>query len=306
MPDSQHDPASARMATFGTWAMAICMRWNWQRCQGTPARTACREALRQRLTELAGGQNHPPTDSGQLAWIALESTTSDLHRRLELASWNTLEVETPTLIRALEALCAEDERELAKAEAELARLPRAVVHATVDIDAEVEVAMQAFDDIERLAEHPSANEAINVLLERTGPQVGFFFENDKKGTRTVRMVARGVIALGDLPLPVPLYGEPQVLPAAGLDETLHRRLASKVEAASQLGATAPRVERRIEPAACSREERGHADHPSSVAACCRDDVSVDAADPTIHGEGWESLPAVRSPKGLFRLVHNRQ
>ena len=69
---------------------------------------------------------------------------------------------------------------------------------TVDLDAEV--AMRLFDDIERVAEHPTANEAINVLLERIGLRVGFF-EDGKKGTRTVRKVAKGVIALGDLPLP---------------------------------------------------------------------------------------------------------
>jgi len=74
------------------------------------------------------------------------------------------------------------------------------VRGSVDLDTEVEVAMRLFDDIERLVEDPTAKEVINVLLERIGLRVGFF-EDGKKGTRTVRTVAKGVIALGDLPLP---------------------------------------------------------------------------------------------------------
>jgi hypothetical protein len=187
---------------------------------------------------------------------------------------------------------------LAKAEAELARLPRAALQETFDLDAEVEIAMRVFDDIERVAEHPTANEAINVLLERIGLRVGLFFEDGKKGTRTVRKVAKGVIALGDLPLPVPLYGEPQVLPAAVLDETFQRRLAAQVEAASQSGATAPRIEHRIESAACPCDDRGHADQPSPVAARCRDDVSVDAADPSAYGDGRDIRPTGTVPEGI--------
>jgi hypothetical protein len=70
-----------------------------------------RDALRQRFAELAGGQHHQLTDSGQLERIALEAKIGDLRRKLELASRNILEVETPTLIKAMEKQYAEDERE---------------------------------------------------------------------------------------------------------------------------------------------------------------------------------------------------
>jgi len=58
----------------------------------------------------------------------------------------------------------------------------------------------------------------------------------------VRKVARGIIALGDFPLPVPPYGEPRVLPAAALDAGLQRRLAAELEAAGQPGAIAHAIE----------------------------------------------------------------
>ena len=59
-----------------------------------------------------------------------------------------------------------------------------------------------------------ANEAINAMLERIDLRIGLYFEDAMKGKRPVRKVARGIIALGDFPLPVPPYGEPRVLPRA--------------------------------------------------------------------------------------------
>ena len=89
-----------------------------------------------------------------------------------------------------------------------------------------------------------------------------------------------------------------MLPAATLDETFQRHLAAKFEAASQAGATGPRIESRIESAACRCEDRGHADQPSEVPARCRDDVSVDAADPSAYGDGREIRPTGTVPEGI--------
>ena len=41
-----------------------------------------------------------------------------------------------------------------------------------DIDSEVEAALVLFDEIERLAEMPMANEAINAMLERIDLRIG--------------------------------------------------------------------------------------------------------------------------------------
>lgn len=48
----------------------------------------------------------------------------------------------------------------------------------------------------------------------------------------MRKVDRGIIALGDFPLPVPPYGAPRVLRTAALDAGLQRRLAAELEAAA--------------------------------------------------------------------------
>lgn len=156
-----------------------------------------------------------------------------------------------------------------------------------------------FDEIERLAEILMANEAINAMLERIGLRIGLYFEEGRKGTRPVRKVARGIIALGDFPLPVPPYGEPRVLPTAALDAGLQRRLAAELEAAAagQQGAAAPA----IDSGACCRDGHGHAHHVSKVAARRRDDVPVDAADPpapACHGDGRGSRPTRTVPEGI--------
>ena len=139
--------------------------------------------------------------------------------------------------------------------------------------------------------------------------MGLFFEDGKKGTRTVRKVAKGVIALGDLPLPVPLYGEPQVLPAAALDETSQRRLAAQIEAASQAGATAPRLNagsnQRRAPAMIAGMPTNH--HPSRrVAATTFRWMLPTRPRQLVMATDGKFGPPGRSPMGLFRLVHNRE
>ena len=151
-----------------------------------------------------------------------------------------------------------------------------------------------FDEIERLAEMPMANEAINAMLERIDLRIGLYFEDAMKGKRPVRKVARGIIALGDFPLPVPPYGEPRVLPTAALDAGLQRRLAAELEAAGQPGAIVPAIE--SEGGCC--DDHGHPHHVSEVAARCRDVVLVDAADPPAYGDGREIRPTGTVPEGI--------
>jgi len=132
------------------------------------------------------------------------------------------------------------------------------------------------------------------MLERIGLRIGLSFEAGRKGTRPVRKVVRGILALGDDPLPVPLYGEPRVLPAAAFDPSLHHRLAAELEAtAGHPGAAAS-----IESGACWRDGHGHAQQVSEVAARRRDDVPVDAADPPAHGDGRERRPTGTVPEGI--------
>ena len=131
------------------------------------------------------------------------------------------------------------------------------------------------------------------MLERIDLRIGLYFENAMKGKRPVRKVARGIIALGDFPLPVPPYGEPRVLPTAALDAGLQRRLAAELEAAGQPGAIVPAIE--SEGGCC--DDHGHPHHVSEVAACCRDDVPVDAAAPPAPGDGRERRPTETVPEG---------
>ena len=255
-----------------------------------------RDAVRRRIEALARGEAGQPADPNQLARTALEAKAADLRLKLEQATRNILEVKHPSLIKALETRYAEDERELRATEAEIAKLPPPADRQAADVDSEVESALVLFDEIERLAETPMANEAINAMLERIGLRIGLYFEEGRNGTRPVRKVARGIIALGDFPLPVPPYGEPRVLPTAALDAGLQRRLAAELEAAAagQQGAAAPA----IDSGACCRDGHGHAHHVSEVAARRRDDVSVDAADPPAHGDGRESRPTGTVPEGI--------
>ena len=256
-----------------------------------------REAVRQRIEELARGETEQAVDPNQLARTALEAKATDLRLKLDQAARNIMEVENPSLIKALEKRYSEEERELAATEAEIAKLPPPSDRQATDIDSEVEAALVLFDEIDRLAEMPMANEAINAMLERIDLRIGLYFEDAMKGKRPVRKVARGIIALGDFPLPVPPYGEPRVLPTAALDAGLQRRLAAELEAAGQPGAIAPA----IESGGCCCDDHGHPHHVSEVAARCRDDVPVDPADPSApvcHGDGRESRPTGTVPEGI--------
>ena len=136
--------------------------------------------------------------------------------------------------------------------------------------------------------------SISVMLERIGLRIGLYFEEGLKGTRKVRKVAKGVMALGNMPLPVTLYGEPQVVPAAALEADVQRRLAVELETAAggQPGATFPGIESGV----CCRDGHGHAPQVSEVAARCRGDVPVDAADPPAHGDGREIRPTGMVPE----------
>jgi hypothetical protein len=194
----------------------------------------------------------------------------------------------------LENRYSEAERELAATVAEIAKLPPPADRQATDIDSAVEAAPVLFDEIERLAEMPMANEAINAMLERIDLRIGLYFEDAMKGKRPVRKVAKGIIALGDFPLPVPPYGAPRVLPTAVLDAGLQRRLAADLEAAGQPGAIAPPIESE----GCCCDDHGHPHHVSEVAARCRDEVSVDAADPPAHGDRRERRPAGTVPEGF--------
>ena len=256
-----------------------------------------RDAVRRRIEELARGEVEQVVDPNQLARSAFETTAADLRQKLDLATRNLLEVKNPSFIKALEKRYAEDERALAVTGAEIAKRPPPAERPATDIDSEVEAVLVLFDEFERLAEMPMANEAINAMLERIDLRIGPHFKDAMKGKRPVRKVARGIIALGDFPLPVPPYGEPRVLPAAALDAGLQRRLAAELEAAGQPGAIAPAVESERR----RRDDHGHPDHVSEVAARCRDDVPVDAADPpapACHGDGRESRPTGTAPEGI--------
>jgi DNA invertase Pin-like site-specific DNA recombinase len=255
-----------------------------------------REAIRRRIEELARGEAERPDDPNELARTALEAKAAEIRQKLDQAPRIILEVKNSSLIKALEKRYAEDERELIATEAAIAKLPPPADRQVSDIDSEVEAALVLFDEIERLADVPTATEAIHTMLERIGLRIGLYFEEGRKGTRPVRKVVRGILALGDYPLPVPLYGEPRVLPAAALDPSLRDRLAAELEAADagHPGAAAPT----IDSGACCRDGHGHAQQVSEVAARRRDDVPVDAADPPAHGDGQESRPTGTVPEGI--------
>ena len=241
------------------------------------------------------GEAERPDDPNELARTALEAKAAEIRQKLDQATRNILEVKNSSLIKALEKRYAEDERELIATEAAIAKLPPPADRQVTDIDSEVEAALVLFDEIEQLADVPTATEAIHAMLERIGPRIGLSFEEGRKGTRPVRKVVRGILALGDYPLTVPLDGEPRVLPAAAFDPSLHRRLAAELEAAAgQSGASVPT----IESGACCRDGHGHAQQVSEVAARRRDDVPVDAADPPAHGDGRESRPTGTVPEGI--------
>lgn len=139
------------------------------------------------------------------------------------------------------------------------------------------------------------------MLERIGLRIGLYFEEGRKGTRPVRKVVRGILALGDYPLPVPLYGEPRVLPAAAFDPSLHRRLVAELEAApGQSGPPSPR----------SNQGRA-AVMVTAMPSKCQKSRRVAATifrwmlptRPPMATDGKVGPPG-RSPRGLLRLVHN--
>ena len=93
-----------------------------------------REAVRQRIEELAGGETEQAVDPNQLARTALEAKATDLRLKLDQAARNIMEVENPSLIKALEKRYSEDERELAATEAEIAKLPPPAGRQATEID----------------------------------------------------------------------------------------------------------------------------------------------------------------------------
>ncbi|MHC4063038.1 MAG: hypothetical protein ACYSUI_00845 [Planctomycetota bacterium] len=72
---------------------------------------------------------------------------------------------------------------------------------------DVAAAIALLDDIERLISDPNARAEINGRLVRLGVRLGLSFTEGIKGKkRKIRKLASGIMAFGDAPLPVKLYG----------------------------------------------------------------------------------------------------
>jgi hypothetical protein len=139
-----------------------------------------REAIRRRIEQLARGEAERPDDPNELARTALEAKAAEIRQKLDQATRNILEVKNSSLIKALEKRYAEGERELIATEAAIAKLPPPADRQVADIDSEVEAALVLFDEIERLADVPTATEAIHAMLERIGLRIGLYFEEGKR------------------------------------------------------------------------------------------------------------------------------
>lgn len=96
-----------------------------------------------------------------------------------------------------------------------------------------------------------------------------------------------------------------MLPAAALDPGVQRKLVAAIEGSGHAGATAPR----IESGAPARADHGGGLHAQDVTPRRRDGVPVEEAAPArqrVMARDGVFGPPERSPRGLFRLVHNRE
>ena len=126
-----------------------------------------------------------------------------------------------------------------------------------------------------------------------------------KGKRRVRNVARGIIALWDFPLSMPPYGEPRVLPAAALEACLQRRLAAELEAAGQSGPMAPEIELGTTAVTITAIPTTFQKSRCVAATMFRWSLPTSPRQHGVATDGKVGLPG-RSPRGLCRIVHNRE
>lgn len=167
-----------------------------------------REALAARLRELArdAGPAHPDADEAfRRAGVQAAAAASEYERVGRNFALAQNDEERRIFRETLSDLRAKH----LELEAHVRRL-KAAVQPSAAPDAAVEEALALYDEIGQVGGEPEARRRIPALLSRMNLRLWLNFTQGRKGARAVRVLAGGVMTLGDAPPPVRPYGRDAV------------------------------------------------------------------------------------------------
>ena len=173
---------------------------------GSPAKVE--QLLRERAQRLPGGFK----EQEAALTAQFERRTAELREQLDTVQHHMARERDDDTYAGLAAEFRKIKGELDAAESELDRHHRATLKKRpTNPEADVEAAMAFLRSFEHAVTDRSARAGINPLLRALGVMVGFRFVSAIKGRkRVVRRLDSGVMAFGNHPLPVPLYGRDNV------------------------------------------------------------------------------------------------
>ena len=159
-------------------------------------RLGARESLQQKLCELAARGNDDAGIDPQSKAVALQERIGELGRKMDVVKKNAIELADPELRAGAEKLFSALRSQIGELKRELLQIEN---QKSVGDDPKSEVgkAMALFDDLRQLATDVLARQQMPGLFDRLGVKIGLYFTDGTKGSRHVRQLAGGVLAMGN-------------------------------------------------------------------------------------------------------------
>jgi len=171
-----------------------------------------REALRRRLEQLAAVPSAAPVNPLAAERRLAEQRLAEVEGELRTIQRNLALAANPKTLAAIEAIYSEKDVEAARLCEQVARLQaRSAQMPAATPEAEVEAALQLFDEIERVTQDPAARAEIPQLLRKINLNLWLNFGAAQRGKKPVRVVASGILTTGHGPkpaMPVQVDGGP--------------------------------------------------------------------------------------------------
>ena len=161
------------------------------------------EKLRSRVTEIA--HQDLAASANEDALQRLRRQLSQIEEDAALNLRNLGRAKSDDQYQALSQLYDRTISEKKTIESEIAALEHQRGH--VDVEAEVQAAMDQLDHLEDLATQPESLVVVHEIVDLINININMFlrFEDRKWGTRAVRAVAGGVLTTGSAPFPIQPY-----------------------------------------------------------------------------------------------------
>lgn len=267
----RHNTVSAEaLLQFTTSTLTRCLKFAGG---ADRIRAAVEAALAQEAAE--------PMTSDEKLYEQLYARVQRLRHKVEQAPRRILEEDEESLRAELRIALRELRAELADAEKALAEVGSRVPDRSsqTDVESEVQKALGLMDRVEAICSDPSARADLPRLLKDLGVRIGLSFREGRRNSRAVRLVAGGIIAFGNRPLPCTLRNSSGRPLAGGLppgaNSQVHREHCCDGQDSKHPGEAACSAVGKKVPA----ERQGGLTEPSSVSRGGTPHSAVDSKPP---------------------------